>query len=114
MPDFSLAPTVFSNINTARPQAAQFPKENQPVRKTLGLVMTFVFVLSFGTLAFAQNANSSTSTDNTSGTMSGNSGGTMKKKHHRRRHHRRHSTSSGSSNTSGGNMSNGNMSNGNR
>ena len=81
------------------------------MKKIFGFVMTLVFVLSLGTFAFAQNANSST-TDN-SGAMSGNMGG-MKMKHHRRRHHRRHKMHKSTGNMNGGAMGNGNMTNSNR
>jgi hypothetical protein len=83
-------------------------KENRTVRNKLGIVLALVFVLSFGTLAFAQNTNSSTTTTNTTTST------THSRRHgrrHSRRHGRRHSRHS--SKTGGGNMSGGNMGNGN-
>ena len=52
------------------------------MKKTISLILTLVFALSMGSIAFAQNSNSSTTNAASSGTM----------KHHRkhRKHHRRH------------------------
>ena len=60
-------------------------KEKVTVKKAINSVLALVFVLSLGSLAFAQNTNSST-TETTNTTMSG---GMMK--HHRKhkRHHRK-------------------------
>ncbi len=54
------------------------------MKKAINSVLALVFVLSLGSLAFAQNSNMST-------TENSNMSGTMK--HHRKhkRHHRRHS-----------------------
>jgi hypothetical protein len=84
-------------------------KENRTVRNKLGIVLALVFVLSFGTLAFAQNTNSNTTTTNTTTSTS-----THSRRHGRRhtrkhgRKHRRSSKSGGSKSGGGGNMGNGN------
>ena len=75
------------------------------MRKNFGIVMALVFVLSFGSLVFAQNTNSST----TGGTMSGNtsSGGSMsgrkRSRKHSRRRGRRHARRGGSAKKANGN-----------
>lgn len=58
------------------------------MKKNFGIVMALVFVLSFGSLVFAQNSNSS----NTGGTMTANtsSGRSMGRRRHGRRRARRH------------------------
>jgi hypothetical protein len=62
-------------------------KGETSVRKNFGIVMALVFVLSFGSLVFAQNTNSS----NTSGNMSttASTRGSMGRKRHGRRRARR-------------------------
>ncbi len=52
------------------------------MKKVINSVLALVFVLSLGSLAFAQNSNGSTTTGNDN-----MSGGMMK---HHRRHHRHH------------------------
>jgi hypothetical protein len=92
---FMCAPSVhqssFINSSGHNRAATDWAKENLTVRKTISLVLALVFVLSFGSLAFAQNSNSST--------PAASSGGGMK--HHRkhRRHHRRHSMKKTGGNT---------------
>jgi hypothetical protein len=63
-------------------------KGETSVKKNFGIVMALVFVLSFGSLVFAQNTNSST----TGGNMSGNtsSGRSMGGRRHGRRRGRRY------------------------
>jgi len=66
-------------------------KGETSVRKNFGIVMALVFVLSFGSLVFAQNTNSST----TGGDMSANTsnrssmGGRRRGRRHARRRARR-------------------------
>lgn len=76
------------------------------MRKNLGIVLTLVFVLCFGSIVFAQNTNSST----TGGDMSANtaSRGSMTGRKHgrrraRRRHGRRHGRRGGSAKKANGN-----------
>ncbi|MCA1593888.1 MAG: hypothetical protein LC754_14805 [Acidobacteria bacterium] len=68
------------------------------MKRTLGLATALAFVLSLGSIAFAQNTNSSTTNDNMSGTMAGMHHGKHHRKHHRmhhRKHHRMHHKSGG-------------------
>ena len=61
------------------------------MKKSFGIVAILVFVLSFGSLVFAQNSNSSTSTGNMAST-----GKTKKSRKHRKaRRHRRSSKKGG-------------------
>ena len=81
------------------------------MRNKIGIVLALVFVLSFGTLAFAQNTNSSTTTTTTTNTMTTKHGRRHGRRHARKhgRKHRRHSSKmGGNGNMSGGNMSNAN------
>jgi hypothetical protein len=75
------------------------------VRKNFGIVMALVFVLSFGSLVFAQNSNSSTTGGNMSGnTSSGRSmGGRRRGRRHSRRRGRRHGRRGGSAKKANGN-----------
>src|SRR5919202_301101 len=68
-------------------RAARLQKENEQVRKNLGIVAVLIFVLSFGSLVFAQNSNSSTTT-NTAGSSS-TSGRSMGRRRRARRRARR-------------------------
>ncbi|MDT4954331.1 MAG: hypothetical protein QOJ02_2469 [Acidobacteriota bacterium] len=73
------------------------------MRKNFGIVMALVFVLSFGTLVFAQNTNSST----TGGDMSANTsnrssmGGRRRGRRHARRRGRRHGRRGGAAKKTG-------------
>lgn len=57
------------------------------MKKNIGIVMALVFVLSFGSLVFAQNTNSSTTGGNMSASKS--SGRSMGGRRHSRRRARR-------------------------
>jgi hypothetical protein len=81
-------------------------KGETSVKKNFGMVMAFVFVLSFGSLVFAQNTNSSTTGGNmTANTSSGRSMGGRRHGRRRaaRRRGRRHARRGGSAKTSNGN-----------
>jgi hypothetical protein len=75
------------------------------VKKSFGIVMALVFVLSFGSLVFAQNTNSSNTGGNmTASTSSGRSMG--RRRHGRRRARRRgrrHARRGGSAKMANGN-----------
>jgi hypothetical protein len=75
------------------------------VRKNFGIVMALVFVLSFGSLVFAQNTNSSTTGGNMSAnTSSGRSTGRRHgRRRARRRYGRRHGRRGGSAKKANGN-----------
>jgi hypothetical protein len=62
---------------------ADWAKENPTVRKTISLILALVFVLSLGSLTFAQNSNTSTTTNSNS-----SMGGGHHRRHHRRSHRR--------------------------
>jgi hypothetical protein len=89
-------------------------KENRTVRNKIGIVLALVFVLSFGSLVFAQSSNSSTTTATTNTNTSTSTTHRGRRSHRRaRRRSRRHARHSsrkagGNSNMSGGNMSGGN------
>jgi hypothetical protein len=82
-------------------------KENRTVRNRIGIVLALVFVLSFGSLAFAQSTNSSTTSTTTKTSTSTRHGRRHSHKKRARRHGRKHSSkmSGGNGNMSGGNMS---------
>jgi hypothetical protein len=83
-------------------------KENRTVRNKIGIVLALVFVLSFGSIVFAQNTNSSTTTTTTNTSTSTMKHGRRHGRRHARRHGRRHGRKAGGGNMSGGNMSGGN------
>ena len=64
------------------------------MKKSFGIVAVLVFVLSFGSLVFAQNSNSSTTTS--TGNMA-STGKTKSRKHRKARRHRRSTKKSGGS-----------------
>lgn len=76
------------------------------MKNKLGIVLALIFVMSFGSLVFAQNANSGSSPSMTTSTR--NSSGRSRRRHRRKPKHRRGRRRGRRSGNSNGNMSTGN------
>jgi hypothetical protein len=80
----------FSQAITNAAPAAKIKRRIDQVKKSFGIVAILVFVLSFGSLVFAQNSNSSTTTTTTTASTGKSK---SKRKHRKVRRHRRSSKS---------------------